>query len=115
MTKDQLDVEELGRKHKNSFIKGHLNTKDNKFRDSVLQLKLKTFLQLKRKKKCKREDERSLVTTVAQHLFVRLVIVSKSRDINLRNTMTYELSTFLFFTFRWDFETEYQDSLVSSS
>ena len=93
MTRDLLDVESLEMKHMNTFIEERLCTKKKKFWDPIPQLKLKTFATLKIKKQYKTKDDKTHVITADRNLFGRLVIVSKSRDIDLRNIMSYKLST----------------------
>ena len=56
-------------------------------------MKIKTFAVLSKKAKVKSADDKLVTVSADRNLFDRLLIVSRSRDINLREVLRYELSS----------------------
>ena len=78
-----LNAENLGRQELVSFVTKRLNSNDTGFWDPLSKLK---------KAKVKSADEKIITINADRSLFARLLIASKSRDINLRDVLKYELS-----------------------
>ena len=72
------------------FAEQRLN--NTTFWDSLQNLKIKTFASLVKKKTVKLVDENVITGNADGELFGRLVIAAKSRDINLKDVLNYELS-----------------------
>ena len=83
---------ENGTAQMNMFVEQRLNTNNTNFWDSLPNLKIKTFASLVKKKTVKLVDEKVLTINADRELFGRLVIAAKSRDINLKDVLSYELS-----------------------
>ena len=79
-----------------------LNTNSTNCWYSLPNLNIKTFASLVKKKTVKLVDEKVLTTNADRELFGRLVIAAKSRDINLKYVLSYELSTVPFYLARTD-------------
>lgn len=75
------------------FVEQRLNTNKVKFFDAIPNLKIKTFASLAKKKMVKTADEKVLTVGADRDLFGRLVIAARSRDIDLRDVLSYELTT----------------------
>ena len=74
------------------FVEQRLNTNNTNFWDSLPNLKIKTFASLVKKKTLKLVDEKVLTINADRELFGRLVIAAKSRDINMKDVLSYALS-----------------------
>ena len=75
-----------------TFVEQRLNTNEVKFWDFLPNLKIKTFAILVKKKTVKTADEKVITLNTDRELVGRLVIAAKSRDSNLREIPSYELS-----------------------
>ena len=58
-------------------------------------MNIKTFASLSKKVKAKSADEKLMTVSADRNLFGRLLIASRSRDINLREVLKYELDSVL--------------------
>ena len=87
---------DIGTDQMTMFVKQRLDTNNTKFWDSLPNLKIKTFASLVKKKTVKLVDEKVLTINADRELFGRLVIAAKSRDINLNDVLSYELSAIPF-------------------
>jgi len=61
--------------------------------NALPNLKIKTFNTLAKKKKVKTSELKVITVAADRELFGRLVISAQSRDINLKDVLSYELST----------------------
>ena len=84
---------QIGTAQMTTFVEQRLNTNEVTFWDSLPNLKIKTFATLSKKKTVKLTDEKVITLSADRELFGRLLITGKSRDINLRELLSYELST----------------------
>ena len=75
------------------FVEQRLNTNKVKFFDAIPNLKIKTFASLAKKKTVKTADEKVLTVGADRDLFGRLVIAGRLRNIDLRDVLSYELTT----------------------
>lgn len=88
-----LNSENLGRQEMmRSFISKRLNSNEIQFWDPVSKLRIQTFASMAKKAKAKSADEKIVTVNADRSLFARLLIASRSRDINLREVLKYELS-----------------------
>ena len=92
LTYNLIHAVDLGKCHMENFVEERLNSHSKSFWDTVPQLKLKTFANLVQKTKTKTREEKIQVLNADRQLFGRLVIAAKSRDVDLRDVLTYELS-----------------------
>lgn len=84
----------LGTVHMNAFVSQRLDTNEMNFWNAIPNLQIKTFAALaKKKKKVKAADEKIISVSADRDLYGHLVISAKSRDINLKEVLSYELST----------------------
>ena len=87
-----LNSENLGRQEMRPFISKRLNSNEIQFWDPVSKLRIQTFASMAKKAKAKSADEKIVTVNADRSLFARLLIASRSRDINLREVLKYELS-----------------------
>lgn len=87
-----LDSEKIGKKQLSEFIDNRLNTNKISFWDALPHLKIQTFASLNKKVVVKSADEKLITVNADRGLFSRLLIVSQSREVNLREVLSYELS-----------------------
>ena len=92
MTHSLVCARDIGRQHMERFIQQRLNTREKSFWDPLPHLKLKTFVTLAQKRQVKTADEKVQNITADRELFGRLIIAAKSRDVDLKEVLTYELS-----------------------
>ena len=83
---------DIGTDQMTMFVEQRLDTNNTTFWDSLPNLKIKTFASLVKKKTVKLVDEKVITINADRELFGRLVIAAKSRDINLKDVLSYELS-----------------------
>ena len=88
-----LNAESLGAQEMKSFVNKRMHTNEVGFWEPLPKMKIKTFAVLSKKAKVKSTDEKLVTVSVDRNLFARLLIVSRSRDINLREVWRYELSS----------------------
>ena len=93
VTRRLLSCYELGRAQMTTFVEERLNTNEVLFWNALPNLKIKTFTTLAKKTKIKTSDDKTITVAADRDLFGRLVISAKSRDINLKEVLSYELST----------------------
>jgi hypothetical protein len=83
---------DIGKEIMENFVQERLDTNTRSFWDTLPHLKLKTFASLAQKKKLKTNDEKIHNVRSDRELFGRLIIAARSRDVDLKLVMTYELS-----------------------
>ena len=88
-----VNLESIGRQHLETFIKSRINSNEVSFWDPLTRLNIKTFASLSKKTQAKSTDERMITVAADRDLFARLLIAANSRDIDLRDVLSYELST----------------------
>lgn len=88
-----LQCYELGKTQMEVFVEERLNSSETLFWDAIPSLKIKTFETLSRRKNVKTVDDKMFTIAADRDLFGRLIISAKSRDINLKKVLSYELST----------------------
>ena len=88
-----LNAESLGAQEMKSFVNKRMHTNEVGFWEPLPKMKIKTFAVLSKKAKVKSADEKLVTVSAYRNLFARLLIVSRSRDINLREVLRYELSS----------------------
>ena len=82
----------IGRKEMLNFVKDRLIDKKIGFFDTLSKQKLKTFASIRKPISITvKSKEKSI--TVDRDLFARLVIIVKSREVDIRNLFQYELTT----------------------
>ncbi len=93
MTQSFLNGKDAGREQMELFIDERLNTGKKNFWDTLPRLKLKTFASLSHSQAVKSKDDKLKALHGDRELFGRLIIAAKSRYVDLREVLTYELST----------------------
>ena len=79
-----------------TFVEKRLNTDETSFWDPVTSLKIKTFSTTTKKTSVKSINEKLISVSADRDLFGRLPIAKNARQINLREVLSYELSTLPF-------------------
>ena len=87
-----LQAEKLGEKEMNTLIKKKINSNAVGFWEALPKMKIKTFASLAKKVQVKQSDEKLVKINADRSLFGRLLIASNTRNIDLRDVLTYELS-----------------------
>ena len=87
-----LQAEKLGEKEMNALIKKKINSNAVGFWEALPKMKIKTFASLAKKVQVKQSDEKLVKINAERSLFGRLLIASNTRNIDLRDVLTYELS-----------------------
>ena len=87
-----LEAEKLGEKEMNALIKKRINSNAVGFWEALPKMKIKTFASLAKKVQVKQSDEKLVKINADRSLFGRLLIASNTRNIDLRDVLTYELS-----------------------
>ena len=82
-----------GREQMKAFVEKRLNTNQTSFWDPVKSLKIKTFSTTTKKTSVKSTNEKFITASADRDLFGRLLIAANARQINLREVLSYELST----------------------
>ena len=82
-----------GREQMNKFVEKRLNTDETSFWDPVTSLKIKTFSTTTKKTSAKSSNEKLISVSADRDLFGRLLIAANGRQINLRDVLSFELST----------------------
>ena len=88
-----LNSESLGKQHLHTFVNTRLNSNEVSFWDPLQHLKIKTFASLSKKTEMKSVNEKIFTVNADRDLFARLLIAAKSRDIDLKEVLSYEIST----------------------
>ena len=93
LSQSLLNAESLGAQEMKSFVNKRMHTSEVGFWEPLPKMKIKMFAVLSKKAKVKSADEKLVTVSADRNLFARLLIVSRSRDINLREVLRYELSS----------------------
>lgn len=89
-----VDATEIGKRSMEGFVTTRINTNQVNFWDPLPKLKIKTFSSAMKKQPVKANTNDKISTlTSDRELFGRLLVVAKQREINLRDVLSYELST----------------------
>ena len=88
-----LNSESLGKQHLHTFVNTRLNSNEVSFWDPLRHLKIKTFASLSKKTEMKSVNEKIFTVNADRDLFARLLIAANSRDVDLKEVLSYELST----------------------
>ena len=92
ISSDILQAKVAGTAAMEQFVKDRLVEQKVPFFDPIKKVKLKTFSTLKKVTKSKSSTGESISISTDRELFSRIVVVAKSRDIDLKEMLTYELS-----------------------
>ena len=76
-----------------SFVSKRINTTEVGFWEPLKKMNIKTFASLSKKANMKSVDEKLVTVSADRNLFGRLLIASRSRDIDLREVLKYELDS----------------------
>ena len=87
-----LNSQELGMQEMNSFITKRITSNKTGFWDTLPKMKIQTLASMVKKVQAKPSEEKLATVNADRNLFTRLLIASKSRDINLGDLLKYELS-----------------------
>ena len=88
-----LNACDKGARQMSEFIEQRLNSNNVSFWDHIPNLKIKTFATMAKTCKVKSSSEKAITVNADRDLLNRLVIAAKSRSVNLKNVLSYELST----------------------
>ncbi|MCG7875527.1 MAG: hypothetical protein N0C90_04285, partial [Candidatus Thiodiazotropha endolucinida] len=88
-----IQANELGAAQMNEFIAKRLKSNAVSFWDALPNLKIPLFTKLTETKKVKVADEKTATIAADRELFGRLIIAAKARDIDVKDVLTYELSS----------------------
>lgn len=88
-----LKAKELGEEKMRVFVNKRIHTNEVGFWEPLPKMNIKTFASLSKKAKAKSTDEKLVTVSADRNLFGRLLIVSRARDVNLREVLKYELSS----------------------
>ncbi|MCG8044917.1 MAG: hypothetical protein N0E48_04465, partial [Candidatus Thiodiazotropha endolucinida] len=88
-----IQANELGAAQMNEFIAKRLKSNTVSFWDALPNLKIPLFTKLTETKKVKVADEKTATIAADRELFGRLIIAAKARDIDVKDVLTYELSS----------------------
>ena len=92
VSKSLVTAKEQGQKATNDFIDHSLASDEKSFWTPKTKMKLKTFASLTKPLNSAKSKEKQIVINANRHLWNRLAIVSKSRDIDFKDVLSYELS-----------------------
>ena len=81
-----------GREQMDMFVKQHLETSEVNFWDLVLNLKVKSFSTMAKKANVK-VDDRVITVSADRDFFGRLLIAANTQEINLKEVLSYKLSS----------------------
>ena len=88
-----IDAQCLGAARMKLFVSKRINTNEVGFWEPMEKMNIKTFASLSKKAKVKSVDEKLVTVSADRNLFGRLLIASRSRDIDLREVLKYELDS----------------------
>ena len=91
ITEVLLGAYEKGFKRINDLLKERLNTNKVSFFEAQTKLKLKTFSSIRKPGQSKKNGKIESFS-IDRELFGRLLVISKTREVNLREIFSYELS-----------------------
>ena len=86
-------AKEQGQKATNDIIDHNLASDKKSFWAPITKMKLKTFTSLSELLKSEKSKEKQIVINADRQLWNRLTIVSKIRDIDFKDVLSYELSS----------------------
>ena len=90
---DQLvGAKQTGAARVKEFVSKRLDSDAISFWEKITKANVTTFASLSKKVKLKRAEEKELTINADRSLFGPLLVVAKSRDIDLREVLSYELS-----------------------
>ena len=81
-----------GQEQMKTFVKKWIQTNEVSYWNAVPKLSIKTFSSMTKRVKVKTGDEESITVQADRDLFGRLLIVTNTRQINLMEVLSYELS-----------------------
>ena len=96
IAENMLARTDKGREQMKEIVEKHLNTDETSFWDPVTSLKIKRFSTTTKKTSIKSTNEKLISVSADRDLFGRLLMAANARQINLRDELSYELSTVLF-------------------
>lgn len=88
-----IESTEKGCEQMDTFVKKRLDTSEESFWDPIPNLNIKTFSTTTKKTKIKTASDKFITVSADRDLFGRLLIVSNARKVNLKEVLSYELST----------------------
>ena len=88
-----VDATEIGKRSMEGFIADRINTNQVNFWEPLPKLKINTFSTATKKMQAKASNDKIITLTSDRELFGRLLVVAKQREVNLREVLSYELST----------------------
>ena len=91
-----LSSTEKGREQMDTFVEKRLSKCEVLFWDPLLNLKIKTFSCTTKKTQVKVSNDKFATVRADRDLFGRLLIASNARQIDLKEVLSYELSTVQF-------------------
>ena len=86
-----LGFTESGRQNMETFISSRIESNKVNFWDPVKKLNIKAFSSVAKKITVKNQKEKSVSVNADRELFSRLLVSVKSREINLKEVLSYEL------------------------
>ena len=89
-TSDLLSANDVGESKLQEFIETRLSSKTRDIFDNIRLLKLKTFTDSHSKPKAKTSSKQVLTE---RSMFARMIVVARSRSIDLKDVLSYPLST----------------------
>ena len=84
---DLLSAEKVGKQKMGEFIDTRISNSSEKIFDPLKQLKLKTFAHAPKVKTVKTKQLQT-----ERHMFARMILVAKSREISMKEVLSYSLS-----------------------
>lgn len=84
---------EKGQEQMKTFVEKRLNTNQANFWDPIPNLKVKTFESTTKKVRVKSTDEKMVTVGADRDLFGRLLIAANVRQVNLKEVLSFELSS----------------------
>ena len=86
-------AKEQGQKATDDIIDHNLASDEKSLWAPITKMKLKTFASLSEPLKSEKSKEKQIVIDADRQLWNRLTIASKSRDIDFKDVLSYELSS----------------------
>lgn len=86
-----INAKESGKESMISFVSSRMKTTEINFWDPITTLKIKSFRSLSKNVAIKNLKEKSFTINADRELFGRLLVAAKSRNINLKEVLSYEL------------------------
>ena len=87
-----LKLFEDGKEKVKSFVSERLDSGEVSFWSKMKKANTKTFASLSKTAQIKCSDEKIITISADRNLFGRLLIAAKSRDVDLKEVLSYELS-----------------------